>query len=227
MKMPEILPSLLAADFGHLADQIALVEAGGATMLHQDVMDGHFVPNLSFGLPIVSAVRQLSRSVLDVHLMISQPDHYLAAFRDAGADQISVHQEACPHLDRTLNEIRRLGAKAGVVLNPATSLTTIEHALEVADYVLLMSVNPGFGGQRFIPYVLDKVRALKRTRTSKALDFRIEIDGGITVANVAEVVEAGVDWLVAGSSVFASADPAATVRKMQQLAAASTGQLRA
>ena len=220
--MPEILPSLLAADFGHLADQIARVEAGGATMLHLDVMDGHFVPNISFGLPIVSAVRKLSRSVLDVHLMISQPDHYLAAFRDAGADQISVHVEVCPHLDRTLNEIRRLGAKAGVVLNPATPLTTIEHALEVADYVLLMSVNPGFGGQRFIPYVLDKVRALKRTRANRGLDFRIEIDGGITVDNVAEAVEAGVDWLVAGSSVFTSADPAATVRKMQQLAASGT-----
>ena len=220
--MPEILPSLLAADFGHLADQIARVEAGGATMLHLDVMDGHFVPNISFGLPIVSAVRKLSRSVLDVHLMISQPDHYLAAFRDAGADQISVHVEACPHLDRTLNEIRRLGAKAGVVLNPATPLTAVEHALEVADYVLLMSVNPGFGGQRFIPYVMDKVRALKRTRTNRGLDFRIEIDGGITVDNVAEAVEAGVDWLVAGSSVFTSADPAATVRKMQQLATVST-----
>ena len=220
--MPEILPSLLAADFGHLADQISLVEAGGATMLHLDVMDGHFVPNISFGLPIVSAVRKLSRSVLDVHLMISQPDHYLAAFRDAGADQISVHVEACPHLDRTLNEIRRLGAKAGVVLNPATPLTTIEHALEVADYVLLMSVNPGFGGQRFIPYVLDKARALKRSRANRGLDFKIEIDGGITVDNVAEAVEAGVDWLVAGSSVFTSADPAATVRKMQQLAASGT-----
>ena len=220
--MPEILPSLLAADFGHLADQISLVEAGGATMLHLDVMDGHFVPNISFGLPIVSAVRKLSRSVLDVHLMISQPDHYLAAFRDAGADQISVHVEACPHLDRTLNEIRRLGAKAGVVLNPATPLTTIEHALEVADYVLLMSVNPGFGGQRFIPYVLDKARALKRSRANRGLDFKIEIDGGITVDNVAEAVEAGVDWLVAGSSVFTSADPAATVRKMQQLATVST-----
>ena len=224
--MPEILPSLLAADFGHLAAQIAQVETAGVTMLHLDVMDGHFVPNISFGLPIVSAVRKLSRSVLDVHLMISEPDRYVAAFRDAGADQISVHCEACPHLDRTLNEIRRLGAKAGVVLNPATPLTAIEHALEVADYVLLMSVNPGFGGQKFIPYVLDKVRALKRARANRGLDFKIEIDGGITVANVVEVVEAGVDWLVAGSSVFASfgpsADPAATVRKMQQLAASST-----
>ena len=225
--MPEILPSILAADFGHLADQIAQVEAAGVTMLHLDVMDGHFVPNISFGLPIVSAVRKLSRSVLDVHLMITHPDRYLAAFRDAGADQMSVHQEACPHLDRTLNEIRRLGAKAGVVLNPATPLATIEQAMEVADYVLLMSVNPGFGGQQFIPYVLDKVRALKRARAARGLDFSIEIDGGINMANVGEAVEAGVDWLVAGSSVFSSADLEATVRKMQQLAAASTGQWRA
>jgi ribulose-phosphate 3-epimerase len=219
--MPQILPSILSADFGYLADQIAQVEAGGATMLHLDVMDGVFVPNISLGLPVVKSVRKISRSILDVHLMIANPDHYLSAFRDHGADQISVHQEACPHLDRTLNEIRRLGAKAGVVLNPATPLVTIEHVLEVADFVLLMSVNPGFGGQKFIPYVLDKVRDLKRARTNKGLDFAIEIDGGITVENVGPVVAAGVDWLVAGSSVFGSADPAATVRKMQQFADAS------
>ena len=216
--MPHILPSLLSADFGYLADQVAQVEAGGATMLHLDVMDGVFVPNISFGLPIVKAVRKMSRSTLDVHLMIVHPDHYLGAFHEAGADQISVHQEACPHLDRTLNEIRRLGAKAGVVLNPATPLITIEHVLEVADYVLLMSVNPGFGGQKFIPYSLDKVRALKRAKTNRGLDFAIEIDGGISVDNVGAAVAAGVDWLVAGSSVFGSADPTATVREMQQLA---------
>ncbi len=225
--MPHILPSLLAADFGHLAEQIAQVEAAGVTMLHLDVMDGHFVPNISFGLPVVSAVRRLSRSILDVHLMITNPDAFLSAFRDAGADQISVHQEACPHLDRTLNEIRRLGAKAGVVLNPATPLVTIEHVLDVADFVLIMSVNPGFGGQSFIPYTLDKVRALKYARTHKGLDFSIEIDGGINPENVGPAVDAGVDWLVAGSSVFGSADPAATVRKMQQSAARSAGQILA
>jgi len=225
--MPEILPSLLAADFGHLADQIALVESGGVTMLHLDVMDGHFVPNISFGMPIVSAVRKLSRSILDVHLMITEPDRYLAAFRDAGADQISVHQEACPHLDRTLNEIRRLGAKAGVVLNPATPVATLCHVLDVADFVLIMSVNPGFGGQKFIPYALDKVRALVRAKTNQGLDFAIQIDGGITVDNVALASEAGVDWFVAGSSVFGSADPAATVRKMRQLAEAGRGLMKA
>ena len=225
--MPEILPSLLAADFGHLADQIALVESGGARMLHLDVMDGHFVPNLSFGMPIVSAVRKLSRSVLDVHLMITDPDRYLAAFRDAGADQISVHQEACPHLDRTLHEIRNLGAKAGVALNPATPVATLDHVLDLADFVLIMSVNPGFGGQKFIPYALDKVRALKRARSNKGLDFAIEIDGCITVQNIAAVAAAGVDWFVAGSSVFGSADPASTVRKMHQLAADEQGLLKA
>ena len=225
--MPEILPSLLAADFGYLADQIALVESAGVTMLHLDVMDGHFVPNISFGMPVVSAVRKLSRSVLDVHLMITEPDRYLAAFRDAGADQISVHQEACPHLDRTVNEIRRLGAKAGVVLNPATPVSTLDHVLDVADFVLVMSVNPGFGGQKFIPYTLDKVRALARVRTNKRLDFAIEIDGGITVDTIGAAAEAGVEWFVAGSSVFGSADPVAAVRKMRQLAADAPGQLMA
>lgn len=225
--MPQILPSLLAADFGRLAEQIAQVEAGGATMLHLDVMDGHFVPNLSFGLPVISAVRRISRSVLDVHLMITNPDPFLSAYRDAGADQISVHQEACPHLDRTLNEIRRLGAKAGVVLNPATPLVTVEHVLDVADFVLIMSVNPGFGGQKFIPYTLDKVRALKYARTHKGLDFCIEIDGGITTENVGPSVDAGVDWVVAGSSVFGSADPTATVRKMQQSGERSSGRMLA
>ncbi|MBY0505478.1 MAG: ribulose-phosphate 3-epimerase [Bryobacteraceae bacterium] len=217
--MPEILPSLLAADFGHLAEQIALVEAAGVRMLHLDVMDGHFVPNISFGLPVVSAVRKLSRSVLDVHLMITEPDRYLAAFRDAGADQILVHYEACPHLDRTLDEIRRLGAKAGVVLNPATPVSVLENVLGVADIVLIMSVNPGFGGQKFIPYALNKVRALERARTNQGLDFAIEIDGGITAQNVAAAAEAGVDWFVAGSSVFGSADPAAAVRNLHELAA--------
>ncbi len=225
--MPEILPSLLAADFGHLADQIALVESAGVTMLHLDVMDGHFVPNISFGMPIVSAVRKLSRSVLDVHLMITEPDRYIAAFRDAGADQISVHQEACPHLDRTLNEIRRLGAKAGVVLNPATPVVMLEQVLDVADFVLVMSVNPGFGGQKFIPYALDKVRSLARVRTNKRLDFAIEIDGGITVDTIGAAAEAGVDWFVAGSSVFGSADPAAAVRKMRQMATDVPGLLMA
>lgn len=217
--MIQILPSLLAADFAHLADQIAQVEAGGATMLHLDVMDGHFVPNISFGPPVIQSIRKVSRSILDVHLMITAPDRYIAAFADSGADQISVHLEACLHLDRTLAEIRRHNLKAGVVLNPATPVATLEHVLDLADFVLLMSVNPGFGGQKFLPYVLGKARQLDRRRQELGLALPIEVDGGVTLGNAAEIAAAGVDWLVAGSSVFGSEDPASTVRRMQQAAA--------
>ena len=217
--MIQVLPSLLAADFGRLADQIAQVEAGGATMLHFDVMDGHFVPNISFGPPVLQAVRKITRSILDVHLMISDADRYLELFADSGADQISVHQEACPHLDRTLTTIKKLGLKAGVVLNPATPIATLDHVLDVADFVLLMSVNPGFGGQAFIPYVVQKARALHDKKRQRGLTLPVEIDGGITLENIQQVVSAGVDWIVAGSSVFASADPRSTVEKMRQLAA--------
>lgn len=217
--MTQILPSLLAADFARLAEQIAEVEQAGATMLHLDVMDGHFVPNISFGPPVIQSIRKVSKSILDVHLMITDPDRYIGAFVDAGADQISVHQEACLHLDRTLAEIHRHNVKAGVVLNPATPLSTLEHVLDVADFVLLMSVNPGFGGQKFVPYVIHKVRALHMKRRDRGLMLPIEIDGGITAHNVPEVVSAGVDWLVAGSSIFGSESPASTVRQMQQSAA--------
>ena len=217
--MIQVLPSLLAADFGRLAEQIAQVEAGGATMLHFDVMDGHFVPNISFGPPVLQAVRKVSKSILDVHLMITNADQYLEQFADAGADQISVHQEACPHLDRTLTAIQKLGLKAGVVLNPATPVSTLEHVLDLADFVLLMSVNPGFGGQRFLPYVLQKARGLHDRKRQRGLTFPVEIDGGVTLENIQEAVSAGVDWVVAGSSIFASADPKSTVEKMRQLAA--------
>lgn len=217
--MTQVLPSLLAADFGRLAEQIATVEAGGATMLHFDVMDGHFVPNISFGPPVLQSVRKITRSIIDVHLMISHADHYIDLFADSGADQISVHQEACPHLDRTLSAIRKRGLKAGVVLNPATPITTLDHVLDLADFVLLMSVNPGFGGQAFIPYVLQKARALHDKKRHRGLTLPIEIDGGITLDNIQEAVSAGVDWVVAGSSVFGSADPRSTVEKMRQLAA--------
>jgi ribulose-phosphate 3-epimerase len=216
--MVEILPSVLAADFARLGDEIARVEQTGIGMLHFDVMDGHFVPNISFGVPVLKSLRKVTKCLLDVHLMIEQPDRYLGAFVDAGADLISVHQEACPHLDRTLREIQRLGAKAGVVLNPATPISTISEVLEVADFVLLMSVNPGFGGQKFIPQVLNKVRALDAARREKGLSLPIEIDGGIGPENAAAVTAAGVDWLVAGSSVFGSEDSAAAVRNLQQLA---------
>lgn len=216
--MPEILPSLLAADFTRLGEHISQVESAGARILHVDIMDGHFVPNLSMGTPIVSAVRQFSRLTLDVHLMVANTDDVVPLFLSAGADCVSVHQESTPHLDRTLRFIQSEGARAGVVLNPCTPISTLEHALDVCDYVLLMSVNPGFGGQKFIPYVLDKVRALREWRDRRRLDFLIEIDGGVSVDNISKVAEAGVDWIVAGSSVFGEADAGAAFRQLAQAA---------
>ncbi len=216
--MVEIVPSILAADFAHLADEIARVEAGGVTMLHLDVMDGHFVGNLTIGPPLVESVRKVTKSTLDVHLMITDPVRYAPMFIEAGADQVSVHQEATPHLDGALNAIKKLGARAGVVLNPATPVNTLEHALELADYVLIMSVNPGFGGQKLIPYTLEKVRELARLRRARGLAFAIEIDGGVNKENLGDAVRAGCDWIVTGSSVFHTPDPARTVREMQQIA---------
>jgi len=216
--MPEILPSLLAADFTRLGEQIACVETAGAHILHVDIMDGHFVPNLSMGTPVVAAVRRATRLTLDVHLMVANADAVVPLFLEAGADCVSVHQEITPHLDRTLRFIQSEGARAGVVLNPSTPVATIEHALDVCDYVLLMSVNPGFGGQKFIPYTLDKVRALREWRERRRLEFMIEIDGGVSVDNVSKVAEAGVDWIVAGSSVFGDADPGAAFRQLAQAA---------
>jgi len=216
--MIEILPSILAADFARLGEQIAQVEQGGVSMLHLDVMDGHFAPNFSIGIPVVESVRRATRLTLDVHLMIEDADRYAPMFIAAGADCVSVHQEACPHLDRTLRLIQSEGARAGVVLNPATRLETLEHVLPIVDFVLLMSVNPGFGGQRLIPYVLDKARALKEWRTREGLRFAIEIDGGVTLDNVGVVAEAGVDWIVAGSSVFGQPDPALAARELREAA---------
>jgi ribulose-phosphate 3-epimerase len=216
--MIEILPSILAADFARLGDQIAQVEQGGATMLHLDVMDGHFVPNLTIGPPVVASIRKITRLTLDVHLMISDPDKYAPIFIDAGANQLSVHQEACKHLDGTLREIQRAGAHAGVVLNPATPVSAIEEILGLADYVLVMSVNPGFGGQQFIPYTLEKVRRLAAIRRDRRLAFSIEIDGGITRENIGDAVRAGCDWMVTGSSVFHTPDPAAAVAGLRQAA---------
>ncbi len=207
--MVEIVPSILAADFARLGEQIAQVERGGATMLHLDVMDGHFVQNLTMGPPVVASIRKITRLTLDVHLMITDPDKYAPMFLDAGADQVLVHQEVCQHLDGTLREIQRAGARAGVVLNPATPLSAIDEVLGLADYVLIMSVNPGFGGQQFIPYALDKVRRLDAIRRDRRLAFSIEIDGGVTKENVGDVVRAGCDWIVTGSSVFHTPDPAA------------------
>lgn len=219
--MPEILPSILSADFARLADQIALVEQAGARILHLDIMDGHFVPNISFGPPVVESIRRATKLTLDVHLMIADPDRYVPAFIQAGADQILIHQETCPHLDRSLHAIQAEGAKAGVVLNPSTPVETLTEVLDVLDYVLIMSVNPGFGGQRFIPNALHKVSRLAALRKARGLQFPIEIDGGVSLENVANIVEAGVDWVVAGSSVFHSVNPADTFRVMTEKARAA------
>jgi ribulose-phosphate 3-epimerase len=216
--MPEILPSILSADFARLGEEIAKVERAGISILHVDIMDGHFVPNLTIGPPVVQSIRKVTRLTLDVHLMVSDPDKYAPIFIEAGADQVLVHQEVCPHLDRTLRMIQAEGAKAGVALNPSTPVTLLADVLDVADYVLIMSVNPGFGGQRFIPNALRKVRTLDAWRKERGLQLPIEIDGGITMENLGDAVRAGVDWVVAGSSIFHSEDPEATVRQMQQTA---------
>jgi ribulose-phosphate 3-epimerase len=220
--MVEILPSLLAADFSRLADEIGKVAPSGIRMLHVDIMDGHFVPNITMGPPVVKAIRKVTKLTLDCHFMITNPDDFIGPFVEAGADQISVHQEACPHLDRTLRTIQSEGARAGVVLNPATPVSTLDDVLDVIDYVLVMSVNPGFGSQKFIPNSLRKVAALAQRREELGLQYAIEIDGGVSLDNVGDIVRAGCDWLVAGSSVFGSADPATTVARMQQLARDAT-----
>jgi ribulose-phosphate 3-epimerase len=205
--MIEIAPSILAADFARLGEEIRAVERGGASILHVDVMDGHFVPNITIGLPVVRALRRITELTLDCHLMIEDADRYVKEFVEAGADIVSVHQEACPHLNRTLSAIREAGAAPGVVLNPATPVQTLEEVLDLVDLVLVMSVNPGFGGQEFIPGALEKVRRLARWREDRRLRYRIEIDGGLTLDNVAEAARAGCDIVVAGTAIFRAADP--------------------
>jgi len=217
--MVEIIPSILSADFARLAEEIGSVERGGATMLHLDVMDGHFVPNITIGPPVVESLRKVTKAHLDCHLMIEHPERYIPAFARAGANSISVHQEACRHLDGVLHLIRTEGAMAGVVLNPATPVSVLADVLGVADYVLLMSVNPGFGGQELIPYVLEKAGQLREMRREKRLELPIEIDGGVHLDNLENVVRAGCDWIVTGSAVFHSADAAAAVVHMREIAA--------
>jgi ribulose-phosphate 3-epimerase len=212
--MAEIAPSILSADFTRLGEQIAIVESAGASYIHVDVMDGHFVPNLTIGPFIVEWVRKATNLPIDAHLMIEQPDNYIDAFAGAGANMISVHPEATYHLNRTLNHIREAGCKAGVVLNPATPLVMVEEVFDDVDYVLLMSVNPGFGGQKFIKSSLDKLRRLREMIRLRKSDVRIEIDGGIGPWNAAEVVAAGAEILVAGSAVFGRPDPAEALREM-------------
>jgi ribulose-phosphate 3-epimerase len=214
----EILPSILAAEFTRLGEQVAAIEEAGCRMIHLDVMDGHFVPNLTIGPPVIESLRKVTKMTFDVHLMISDPDRYISSFVQAGADQILVHQETCPHLDRTLRLIQSEGARAGVVINPATPVATLDDVLSIVDYVLVMSVNPGFGGQSFIPNALEKVRRLSWKKRDLGLQFPIEIDGGVTADNVTAVVNAGVEWVVAGSSIFHSVNPAAAFTELRRLA---------
>jgi len=212
--MFEIAPSLLSADFTQLGEAITEVEKGGATVLHVDVMDGRFVPNITIGLPVVRSIRAVTNLTIDTHLMIVEPGRYAAEFVKAGADMVSVHVEADFHLHRTLASIRDEGAMAGIAINPATPLSALEEALPYADFVLLMSVNPGFGGQSFIGNSLDKLRRLKTMIDERGLSTRIEIDGGIDSSNIAEVVEAGAEIIVAGSAVFGGGQAADAVRTL-------------
>jgi ribulose-phosphate 3-epimerase len=212
----EIAPSILSANFARLGEEIAAVERGGAGVLHVDVMDGHFVPNITIGLPVVKSLAAATRLPIDAHLMISEPGRYAQQFVEAGAKMVSVHVEADAHLHRTLMAIKAAGAQAGVAVNPATPLSDIEEALGFADYILIMSVNPGFGGQRFISPALGKVRRLRRMIDDRGLDVKIEIDGGVDLNNVAEIVAAGAEILVAGSAIFGAADPQEATRLMRE-----------
>lgn len=212
--MFEIAPSILSADFTKLAEAIESVKTGGAKMLHVDVMDGHFVPNITIGLPVVKSIRKATDMIIDTHLMIKEPGRYAVEFVNAGADMVSVHVEADVHLHRTLTAIRDVGAKAGIAINPATPIESLSEALPYADFVLLMSVNPGFGGQKFIPTMIDKLRRLKQMITARGLSTQIEIDGGIDSSNIAEIAAAGANMLVAGSAVFSNDDPAVAVKDL-------------
>ena len=212
--MLEIAPSILSADFTRLGEAVHALEAGGATVLHVDVMDGRFVPNITIGLPVVKSIRQMTKMTIDCHLMIVEPSRYAVEFVEAGANMVSVHVEADQHLQRTLTAIREAGGKAGAAINPGTPLSSVEEILPFADYILLMSVNPGFGGQKFIRTSTDKLRRLRQMIVERDLPTRIEIDGGVDAANIREVVEAGADIIVSGTGVFGGGDPTAGVKKL-------------
>ena len=216
--MFEIAPSILSADFTRLFEEISAVKEGGATILHVDVMDGRFVPNITIGLPVVKSLRKVSDMVIDCHLMIEEPSRYAVAFVEAGADMVSVHVEADIHLHRTVTAIQEAGGKAGVAINPGTPLTALDEILPYADFILVMSVNPGFGGQSFIKTSIDKLRRLHQTIAERGLETRIEIDGGIDANNIAEVVGAGAEMLVAGSAVFGKNNPAESVKELIETA---------
>ena len=215
--MRKLAPSILSADFGRLAEEVAQIERGGADLVHVDVMDGHFVPNISFGAPVMKCLTGRTGLPFDVHLMIENPDAYLEDFVTPQTEYITVHQEACTHLNRTVQHIKSLGIKAGVSINLATSPSVLDYILEDVDMVLLMSVNPGFGGQKFIPSVLEKARKLRDIKIDRGLDFEIEIDGGATLDNVREIIDAGVEIVVAGSAVFKAPDIAARTAEFKEI----------
>jgi ribulose-phosphate 3-epimerase len=218
----ELAFSILASDFAHLADEVATAERGGGTIVHVDVMDGHFVPNITFGPPMVKALRPITKLPLDCHLMVENPDDFIQAFAEAGADMMSVHQEVCRHLHRTLQHIVQHGMLSGVVINPATPVETLIEVLPMVHHVLVMSVNPGFGGQTFLPLALDKIALLAELREEMGLNFRIEVDGGVAHDTVARVVEAGADMLVAGSAIFSPGKTEQNAREFLKLARAAS-----
>jgi ribulose-phosphate 3-epimerase len=213
-----LAPSILSSDFARLADQVAAAARGGAQLVHVDVMDGHFVPNITLGPPVVASLHRATPLPLDVHLMIENADRYLQAFVEAGAAWVSLHQEAVPHLQRQVAFLRERGVRAGVALNPATPLVTLDEILPELDYVLVMSVNPGFGGQKFIPAALDKIRRLRTIIRERGLKAQIEVDGGVDAGNIRALVEAGAEVLVAGSAVFGHGDPEAAARRLIEAA---------
>ena len=214
--MYKLAPSILSADFSKLGEEIKTIDKAGAEYIHIDVMDGSFVPSNSFGMPVMKSIRSMTDCIFDVHLMIDEPGRYLEDFKAAGADLITVHAEACKHLDRTVTAIKEMGLKAGVALNPATPLSVLDYVLEKLDMVLIMSVNPGFGGQSFIPYSLDKIRALKKMIDEKGLSIDIQVDGGVKLANAEEIMDAGANILVAGTAVFGG-DAAANVKAFKEI----------
>jgi ribulose-phosphate 3-epimerase len=222
--MVELAPSILSADFARLAEQIAAAERGGGTVVHVDVMDGHFVPNLTIGPPVVASLRKATKLPLDCHLMIDNPNEFIPAFADAGANWVSVHYEVCPHLHRTLQMIANHGMEPGVVLNPATRVDLLIDILPMVHHVLIMSVNPGFGGQEFIPFSLNKIRRLAELRGELGLAFRIEVDGGVAHDTVAQVVQAGAELLVAGNAVFGAGEPERDARALLAAAKKAAGE---